>query len=53
MWLALILKPLGALILFGLICLPARLAVQRWLPPGRLKRLLLRDLQPRRHTGRR
>jgi hypothetical protein len=30
-----------ALVVFGLICLPARLAVQKWLPEGRLKRLLL------------
>lgn len=38
---ALILKPLGALILFGLICLPIRLAVQRWMPECWLKRALL------------
>jgi hypothetical protein len=29
------------LVLFGLICLPVRLAVQKWLPEGRLKRILL------------
>lgn len=40
--LAVVLKPLGSLVLFGLICLPARLAVQRWMPEGRTKRLLLK-----------
>lgn len=41
-WLiALVLRPFVALIVFGLICLPARLAVQRYMPPGRLKSLLL------------
>ncbi len=41
-WLiAVVLRPFAALLLFGLICLPARLAVQKWLPPGRLKSLLL------------
>lgn len=39
--LAVILKPIAGLILFGLVCLPARLAVQKWLPDGKLKRLLL------------
>jgi len=38
---AVVLKPLAALVVFGLIRLPARLAVQKWLPEGRLKRLLL------------
>lgn len=38
--LAVIVKPIAALILFGLICLPARLAVQR-MKPGRLRSLLL------------
>lgn len=42
--LAVVLKPIAALILFGLILLPARIAVQRWMPPGRLKTLLLTDL---------
>jgi hypothetical protein len=41
-WLiAVVLRPFAALVLFGLICLPARLAVQRWVPPGRVKSLLL------------
>jgi hypothetical protein len=38
---ALLLRPLALLVLLGLICLPARLAVRRWMPEGRLKRLLL------------
>ena len=38
---AMILRPFAALVLFGLICLPIRLAVQKWLPEGRLKRILL------------
>lgn len=36
-----ILKPLMALVLFGLILLPARLAVRKLFPDGKLKRLLL------------
>jgi hypothetical protein len=39
--LSIILKPLILLVLFGLICLPARLAVQRWMKDGKLKRVLL------------
>lgn len=39
--LALVLRPFAALVLLGLICLPVRIAAQRWLPEGRLKRLLL------------
>ena len=37
---AVALKPLVALVVFGLICLPARLWVQSW-KDSRLKRLLL------------
>jgi hypothetical protein len=51
--LAIALRPFVALLLFGLICLPARLAVQRWMRDGRLKRLLLLDLQRPRHSSRR
>jgi hypothetical protein len=40
MW-ALLLKPVAALIFLGLICLPVRIAVQRFFPEGKLKRLLL------------
>ena len=50
--LALIVKPIASLILFGLICLPARLAVQKWVPEGRVKRLLLKRISGNgpRHT---
>jgi hypothetical protein len=34
-------KPFVALVVFGLILLPARLAVRRLFPDGKLKRLLL------------
>ncbi len=44
-FLALALKPLAALILFGLIALPGRIAVQKWMPEGRLKRLLLKRIR--------
>jgi hypothetical protein len=40
-YLALLLKPFIALVIFGFICLPIRLAVQRWMRDGPLKRLLL------------
>jgi hypothetical protein len=38
--LAIFIKPLVALILFGIICLPARILVQK-MREGKLKRLLL------------
>lgn len=38
---ALLLRPFAALVLFGLICLPVRLAVVRWVPDGKVKRVLL------------
>ena len=41
LYFALLLKPFIALVVFGLICLPIRLAVQRWMKDGDLKRLLL------------
>ena len=43
---AVVLRPIAALILFGLILLPAKYAVQKWMPEGRLKRLLLADIKP-------
>ena len=43
--LAMLLRPIGALILFGLILLPARMAVQRWLPPGKIKSFLLTPIR--------
>jgi hypothetical protein len=42
LFLATALKPLVLLILFGLICLPVRIAVQKWMRDGKLKRFLLR-----------
>jgi hypothetical protein len=42
--LAVVLRPLGLLVLFGLILLPARLAAQH-LPDGKLRRLLLTDVK--------
>lgn len=39
---AVLLKPFAALFLFGVICLPFRLLVQRRMKEGRLKRLLLK-----------
>jgi hypothetical protein len=41
----LLIKPLVALVLFGLIALPLRIAFSRWFPSGRLKRLLLTPLR--------
>lgn len=38
---AIVLKPLVFFILAGLVLYPARRAVMRWLPEGKLKRLLL------------
>jgi hypothetical protein len=40
-FIAIALRPFASLVLFGLICLPARLAVQRYMRDGRMKRLLL------------
>lgn len=39
-FLALVLKPFIALVLFGLIALPLSLFIKRHLPEGRLKRIL-------------
>lgn len=41
---ALLLKPFAFLVLAVLVLIPARLAVQRWMKPGKLKRLLLWEL---------
>lgn len=38
---AMLLRPFAALVLFGLVLLPIRLAVMRWLPEGKVKRVLL------------
>lgn len=47
--LALILKPLVFLAVFLLICLPARFAVKRFVPEGRIKRILLWEISPDRY----
>jgi hypothetical protein len=39
--LAILLKPFVVLVFFAVVLIPARLAVQRWWPEGRIKRLLL------------
>ncbi len=40
-----LLKPFGALILFGLIALPVRLLVQKHMKEGKFKRFLLTPLK--------
>jgi len=40
--LGIVLKPLGALIIFGGICLPIRWAIHRWMPEGWLKHQILK-----------
>jgi hypothetical protein len=40
--LAVIVKPLALLILFGLIVLPLKIAFVKWFPEGKTKRFLLR-----------
>lgn len=40
--LSVILKPIFLLIFFGLVCLPIRFAIYKWLPNGKLKNELLR-----------
>jgi hypothetical protein len=49
--LAVAMKSVFGLILFGLICLPARLAVQKYMPDGRLKRLLLTRISSEKPPG--
>jgi hypothetical protein len=48
--LAIVLRPVAALVLFGLIALPLRMAFERWYPEGKVKRYLLRDLHAPRDT---
>lgn len=45
--LAMLIKPLVALFLFGCCALPGRIAVQKWMKPGKLKTLLLTDIGPK------
>lgn len=40
--LAAVLKPLVLVVLFVLVLYPARRAVQKWMPEGKVKRFLLR-----------
>lgn len=49
--LAVAMKSIFGLILFGLICLPARLAVQKYMPEGKLKRLLLTRVSSEKPPG--
>lgn len=44
-FLAMAIKPFVVFILLVCICLPARIAVQRFMPDGKIKRLLLRKVQ--------
>lgn len=39
---AVLIKPLALLVLFGLIVLPLKLAFVRWFPEGKVKQFLLR-----------
>lgn len=41
---AILLRPIGALILFGCIALPGRFLVQKYMKDGKLKRFLLRPI---------
>ena len=41
---AILLKPFGALILFGCIALPLRLLYEKHAPEGKLKKFLLRRI---------
>lgn len=43
--LAILLKPLVALLLLGLVVLPLKLLFVRFFPSGKLKRWLLRELE--------
>ena len=49
--LAVIFRPIAALILFGLICLPFRIVVQKWMPNNGLKKLLLTPIGRKKPTG--
>ena len=42
-----VLRPFGALIVFGLIALPIRMLLYKFLPDGWLKRLILRPIGKR------
>ncbi len=44
--LALLIKPLAYIVVFGFICIGVRVLVLHYLPDGRLKKLLLFQLYP-------
>lgn len=48
---ALLLRPFVALFVLGLVCLPARMAVKRWVPEGRLKSVLLSPVGSKESRG--
>lgn len=43
-YIAILLKPLIAFVVLAAICLPARMAIKRWMPDGRIKRVLLHPI---------
>ena len=43
---AILIKPFVLLIISALFLIPGRLAVERWMKDGKLKRLLLRRIGP-------
>lgn len=49
---AILLRPFVALFIFGLVLLPIRLTVKRWLPEGKLKRFLLWEVKKSRSSRR-
>ena len=38
---AMLLRPFIALVFLAIVCIPVRMAAERWLPPGRIRRILL------------
>lgn len=44
-FLAMLARPFIAFVVLAFICLPARLAIIKWFPNGRLKNILLFDLK--------
>lgn len=48
--LAVIFRPLAALVMFGLIALPLRIAFQKLMPDSKFKRFLLRPIGRKQST---
>ena len=46
-FLSLVVRPIIVFVVLVLICLPARLAVHRWVPDGKVKQWLLRPVRNR------